>query len=74
MGFRQLWKKQIVNINIKEIFNLYKTHCTEIFKVLKKISVKTFQEQHFLLKEEFNSWKGAREQIDDICVMGTRVT
>jgi hypothetical protein len=59
MGFRQLWKKQIVNINIKEILIYLKHTALKFLKFLKKISVKTSQEQHFLLKEEFNSWKGA---------------
>jgi hypothetical protein len=50
MGFRQLWKKQIVNINIKEIFNLYKTHCTEIFKALKKNKRKNLSGTTFFIK------------------------
>ena len=25
-------------------------------------------------EKEFNSWKGDREQIDDVCVMGVRIT
>ena len=41
---------------------------------LKKISVNTSQEQLSLLKDEFNSWKGNSEQIDDVCVMGIRIT
>ena len=41
---------------------------------LKKISVNTSQEQLSLLKDEFNSWKGDSEQIDDVCVMGIRIT
>ena len=40
---------------------------------LKKISVNTSQEQLSLLKDEFNSWKGDSEQIDDVCVMGVRI-
>lgn len=51
MGFRQLWKKQIVNINIKEIFNLYKTHCTEIFKVIKKNKRKNLSGTTFFIKK-----------------------
>ncbi len=50
MGFRQLWKKQIVNININEIFNLYKTHCIEIFKFLKKNKRKNLSGTTFLIK------------------------
>ena len=41
---------------------------------LKNISINTSQEQLSLLKEEFNSWKGDSEQIDDVCVMGIRIT
>ena len=41
---------------------------------LKKISINTSQEQLSLLKDEFNSWKGDSEQIDDVCVMGVRIT
>ena len=41
---------------------------------LKKISTNTSQEQLSLLKNEFNSWKGDSEQIDDVCVMGIRIT
>jgi hypothetical protein len=48
-----------VNINIKEILIYIKHTALKFLKFLKKISVKTSQEQHFLLKEEFNSWKGA---------------
>ena len=31
------------------------------------------QEQYITLKKEFNEWKGSREQIDDVCVMGVRI-
>jgi serine phosphatase RsbU (regulator of sigma subunit) len=41
---------------------------------LKKISINTSQEQLSLLKDEFNTWKGDGEQIDDVCVMGIRIT
>jgi len=30
-------------------------------------------EQYAKLKEEFISWKGSNEQIDDVCIIGVRV-
>jgi len=30
-------------------------------------------EQNTILKQEFNSWKGSEDQIDDVCLMGVRV-
>lgn len=35
---------------------------------------KPVQEQRQLLDDEVESWKGDRDQTDDICVMGTRIT
>jgi tetratricopeptide (TPR) repeat protein len=31
------------------------------------------KEQHKKLEEEFTSWKGSNEQIDDVCIIGVRV-
>lgn len=41
--------------------------------LLKKISYHSSQEQYLILKKEFNEWKGSKEQIDDVCVMGVRI-
>ena len=41
--------------------------------LLKEISHHSSQEQYITLKKEFNEWKGSREQIDDVCVMGVRI-
>jgi len=41
--------------------------------LLKKISNNTSHEQYSILQKEFNIWKGSREQIDDVCVMGIRI-
>ncbi len=37
---------------------------------VKEIALKKPEEQHELLKQSFNSWKGSLEQIDDVCVAG----
>ena len=42
-------------------------------KLLSKISIKPIDEQERILKEEFVSWKGSEDQLDDVCVMGIRV-
>jgi len=34
----------------------------------------SMQEQLVSFEKEFNSWKGNRDQIDDVCVMGVKVT
>ena len=41
--------------------------------LLKEISHHSSQEQYITLKKEFNEWKGSREQVDDVCVMGIRI-
>jgi serine phosphatase RsbU (regulator of sigma subunit) len=41
--------------------------------LLKKISNNTSHEQYSILQKEFNKWKGSKEQIDDVCVMGVRI-
>ena len=40
---------------------------------LTNISTKPLTEQNTILKQEFASWKGTEDQIDDVCVMGVRV-
>jgi serine phosphatase RsbU (regulator of sigma subunit) len=37
------------------------------------IKDKSMEEQHQLLKKEFESWRGNLEQIDDVCIMGVRI-
>jgi serine phosphatase RsbU (regulator of sigma subunit) len=44
-----------------------------LLTLLTNISTKTLSEQNSILKQEFASWKGAEDQIDDVCVMGVRV-
>ncbi|MCB9225350.1 MAG: SpoIIE family protein phosphatase [Crocinitomicaceae bacterium] len=41
-------------------------------KLLLSIKDLSLDEQKHKIYEEFNRWKGDREQIDDICVMGVR--
>jgi serine phosphatase RsbU (regulator of sigma subunit) len=50
-----------------------KYRLTNLLILLTKISTKVLSEQHTILKEEFLSWKGTEDQIDDVCVMGVRV-
>ena len=33
----------------------------------------SMKEQHELLNQEFESWKGKFEQLDDVCIMGVRI-
>jgi tetratricopeptide (TPR) repeat protein len=41
---------------------------------LLSISDKPIDQQDALIKEEFANWIGDHEQIDDVCVMGVRIT
>ena len=43
-------------------------------KFLLSISDKPIDEQNRLIKAEFTNWIGDHEQIDDVCVMGVRIT
>ena len=43
-------------------------------KFLLSISEMTTEEQEYLVKVEFTNWMGENEQIDDVCVMGVRIT
>ena len=43
-------------------------------KFLLSISDKPIDEQNTLIKAEFANWIGDHEQIDDVCVMGVRIT
>lgn len=42
-------------------------------ELLVKISTQATTRQRAMLHEEFNTWRGAHEQVDDILVMGFRV-
>ena len=39
---------------------------------LKELSKFPIEEQGVKIQEEFHSWKGNHDQVDDICVMGLR--
>lgn len=41
--------------------------------LLAEISMKPLDDQRKIVKQTFIDWKGDREQIDDVCVMGVRV-
>ncbi|MFT4981261.1 MAG: serine phosphatase RsbU (regulator of sigma subunit), partial [Bacteroidia bacterium] len=41
---------------------------------LQNIHAKTAHEQHALIEERLKDWKGDLEQVDDIVVMGVRIT
>ncbi len=42
-------------------------------KLLLSIQSKSMHEQHDYLEQEFESWKGELEQLDDVCVIGVRI-
>lgn len=42
-------------------------------ELLVKVSAAPFEQQHELLKNEFNDWKGEINQLDDVCVMGVKL-
>ena len=46
----------------------------KFYKFLLSISKENMEKQSKLMEEEFSRWKGNYEQIDDVCVMGVRVT
>lgn len=41
-------------------------------ELLMKMSRLPLQKQHDIIEQEFNSWMGNHEQVDDICVIGFR--
>jgi ligand-binding sensor domain-containing protein/serine phosphatase RsbU (regulator of sigma subunit) len=43
-------------------------------KLLTEIHLKPIEEQSEILEKTFNNWKGNLDQVDDICVVGVRVT
>ncbi|MBL4592384.1 MAG: SpoIIE family protein phosphatase, partial [Flavobacteriales bacterium] len=42
-------------------------------ELLLSIQDKTMEEQKVVIDDSFETWKGALEQIDDVCVIGVRV-
>ncbi|MBL4707160.1 MAG: SpoIIE family protein phosphatase, partial [Flavobacteriales bacterium] len=52
--------------NKKYLYSRYKS-------LLLSLSPYTMKEQEEMLINEFNSWKGDNEQLDDVCVIGIRV-
>ena len=36
-------------------------------------SRKAMKEQHTILSESFNTWKGNLDQVDDVCIIGIQV-
>tara|TARA_Y100001954_G_scaffold27258_1_gene24567 strand:- start:491 stop:2560 length:2070 start_codon:yes stop_codon:yes gene_type:complete len=43
-------------------------------KFILSVKDKDMQSQKALFKNEFKSWKGTLEQVDDVCIMGVRIT
>lgn len=51
-----------------------KKYMTKKFKnFLLNISHSSLEEQHATLKNEFDTWKGTNEQVDDVCIMGIKI-
>lgn len=51
-----------------------KKYMSKPFKnFLLKNSYKPMEEQQVLLENEYNSWRGNLEQIDDICILGIKI-
>ena len=44
-----------------------------LLALLTDVSTKALTEQNAILKQEFESWKGTEDQLDDVCIMGVRV-
>ena len=42
-------------------------------KLLLSVQAESMENQKKLIDEAFDKWRGGREQIDDICVMGIRL-
>lgn len=42
-------------------------------EIIVSVSTEPFSSQENLLKMRFDAWKGAQEQVDDICLIGIRV-
>ncbi len=50
-----------------------KFKASKLKEVLLKMNNGSMEEQQSLINREFESWKGALEQVDDVCVIGVRV-
>jgi serine phosphatase RsbU (regulator of sigma subunit) len=42
-------------------------------RLLSEIHFKTMAEQHLILENEFDEWKGSNNQIDDVTILGVRI-
>ena len=42
-------------------------------RLLSDISDKSMTEQHRILEDEFEKWKGTVNQIDDVTILGVRI-
>jgi serine phosphatase RsbU (regulator of sigma subunit)/Tfp pilus assembly protein PilF len=45
----------------------------QLKELLANILEKPMSEQHTILKETFENWKGMLDQVDDVCIVGIRV-
>lgn len=43
-------------------------------KTLVRLSTEPIENQKQLLEDEFETWRRALEQIDDVCVIGVRIS
>ena len=43
-------------------------------KFILTVKDKDMKSQKTLFKKEFESWKGTLEQVDDVCIMGVKIT
>jgi len=46
----------------------------QLNELILKNSNLTMKEQGEILKKEFNSWRGDLEQVDDVCIIGVRIS
>ncbi|MBL4704899.1 MAG: serine/threonine-protein phosphatase, partial [Flavobacteriales bacterium] len=51
-----------------------KLKTTNLKKILISINAESLDQQRITLNEEFNRWKGDLEQVDDVCIIGVRIT
>lgn len=50
-----------------------KFKASQLKEFLLAIATKSTDEQHQLLKQRFEAWKGELEQVDDVCIIGIRI-
>jgi serine phosphatase RsbU (regulator of sigma subunit) len=50
-----------------------KLKINRMVNILNDIHNRSMEEQHRALKEHFELWKGAAEQVDDVLVIGVRI-